>query len=225
MNPQETAEELIKRSEHDGLAVLMHPNCPVDLWYSLAQVYAYQAPLSPMYDLVLLEDPGHWEQFEKSNASFWIRTWIHSVKISRRSLFQLEVAAHFLPLYERAYPGDTLMRQLVQAHYHCRILPPMHPAHIETNPDSHLMQKPDQYPACRVDSLTISAKRKWAEEMGRISYPSYPMPVKRLGLRVLRFLIDDVYELIRVLNQDWPTDMLSETVWVWRHLRENYLSR
>lgn len=57
-DPQATATEIQAISVKSPKDALMHPNCPVDLWWNLAVKYPALAIKSTAYDLMTLE-AGH----------------------------------------------------------------------------------------------------------------------------------------------------------------------
>ena len=96
-----------------SLAVL-HPNCPQDLWWKIAEDFPIEAPDSPAGVLFLLEDPERWHQIQRRNARSWIALFGKQLKGFAKRMFAVECAERALPLFEKKLSRDPRPRHALQ---------------------------------------------------------------------------------------------------------------
>lgn len=74
-DPQATPDEiweLAEWAEEVGqIAAVKHPNCPLDLFYSLAEDWPIEAMQNPSFELILLEDPKRWKTLQRKFVAKW----------------------------------------------------------------------------------------------------------------------------------------------------------
>jgi len=114
-NPQASASKIEAMARCDPDAALQHPNCPVELWWALAANHGMEAPSSPAGQLFLLEAPERWAVLERENIQRWISMAWQILRKTQRYMLVAECAERVLPLYEREFPGDTRIREAINA--------------------------------------------------------------------------------------------------------------
>jgi len=92
---------------------IMHPNCPQDLWWLLAEVYPMEAQESPAGQLFLLEDPARWIEVRRIWRHVWVRRGADELPPTERILFATDCAEHVLPFVTQKYPDDSLVRNAI----------------------------------------------------------------------------------------------------------------
>jgi len=112
-DPLATAEDVEYLRAHDETKALQHPNCWPKLWWFLAAAQPIAAQQSVLYELMLLENPGGWEQLEKKYAEFWIHQAIDEMPLQERHLFAADCAERVLPFFEDEHPTDMRPRTAV----------------------------------------------------------------------------------------------------------------
>lgn len=75
-NPSASASEIEQLAEVMPEAAILHPNCPPEVWWPLAEKYPLLAIQSPMFPILTLESPDRWIDLEREKASDWIEDWI-----------------------------------------------------------------------------------------------------------------------------------------------------
>jgi len=92
---------------------LEDPECPVELWWSLAVNYPIEAMQSILYDLMTLEEPERWVQLEEDHIQDWIDTIASGLPPMQQELFAADCAERVLPIFERAHPDDKRPRKAI----------------------------------------------------------------------------------------------------------------
>jgi hypothetical protein len=59
-----------------NLVALQHLNCPAAFWWQMAALYPLEAQKSPLYPLLMLEEPDRWVELEKQHVDSWIDAWL-----------------------------------------------------------------------------------------------------------------------------------------------------
>lgn len=115
--PEEIAAEITAMARRDPEAALLHPECPMELWWDTAPrapIAAVQSPLFPL--LALLEDPIRWEALERQCAEGWVDMEATNVLSPKQlRLFACDCAQHVLQYWEDAYPEDTRPHDAIDA--------------------------------------------------------------------------------------------------------------
>ena len=111
-NPLATSEEVYALNP---LAAIAHPNCPVELWWKLAEGLPVEAQASILYPLMTLAEPDRWVQLEDDNIARWIPLAGQRLSASKQQLFAADCAERCLPLLEAQHPTDTRPRDAIQA--------------------------------------------------------------------------------------------------------------
>jgi len=110
-DPEATAEEI---RTLDRRAAVMHPNCPVDLWWIWAENYPLEAIESLAGQLFLLEEPDRWADLQRERAGGWIEQIMNQMPKKEKNLLAADCAEHVLPIYEGVYPGDQRPREAIR---------------------------------------------------------------------------------------------------------------
>jgi len=109
-DPMATEAEVLTLSPMEQLN---HPNCPLVLWWKIAQDRPLEAPNSPAGVLILLEAPERWLGLELEQADRWIRAHLSRLSHAQRRLFAADCAERVLSSVERENPTDDLPRQAI----------------------------------------------------------------------------------------------------------------
>jgi len=115
-DPLASPDEIRRLSTAEPALAILHPNCPNDLWWRLAETYPTQAIQSPAYQLFLLEEPDRWLALEMEHAARWVevcRHWLGTNSAMRR--FAADCAAHVLHFWTASYPQDKRPAKAIQA--------------------------------------------------------------------------------------------------------------
>jgi len=112
-NPQAASLDVYKLSNHDRLAALNHPNCPLALWMTLAVQYPAEALASPAGAIFLLEDPELWERIEKDHIGQWISNGTRHLSATDNRLFACDCAEHVLPLPKVWHEEEAVARRVI----------------------------------------------------------------------------------------------------------------
>jgi hypothetical protein len=81
----ESTKEEVEECAKSGiwrLYALMHHNCPSESWWTLAPQYPTYTPSSPLYPLMVLEDPGRWKELRERMSLSWIQVTIRGLDAS-----------------------------------------------------------------------------------------------------------------------------------------------
>jgi len=114
-DPRALAEEIQALSEDSPIAALQHPNCPQDLWWSLADLFPAEAQGSLAGQLFLLEEPERWLDLEARLVPKWIKERIRRLSEADLRRFAVDCAAHALPVFEAMYPKEKRPRRAMEA--------------------------------------------------------------------------------------------------------------
>ena len=114
-NPMATVDDLVWLREKDPVAAVHHPNCPPEMWWELAADYPIEAMSSALYWMLTLESPERWEQLQRKNIDDWVDAASQRLPFLEMHLFAADCAEHVLHLYEREFPGDTRVRDTIEA--------------------------------------------------------------------------------------------------------------
>jgi hypothetical protein len=115
-DPLASPEEIRRLSTAEPALAILHPNCPSDVWWRLAETYPTQAIQSPAYQLFLLEEPDRWLALEMEHAARWVEVcmhWLGTNSAMRR--FAADCAAHVLHFWTASYPQDKRPAKAIQA--------------------------------------------------------------------------------------------------------------
>ena len=113
-----TRESLAIRSRKDPVnerEEILDPGCGTERWWALASIYPIAAIESVLYPLLTLEAPERWERLQRENIEDWILTAIDHLPEQKKQLFAADCAERVLHLYERECPGDTRVREVIEA--------------------------------------------------------------------------------------------------------------
>ena len=94
---------------------ILDPECNSERWWKLAKDYPLDAMASALYFLLTLESPERWEQLQKENIGDWVKLAVERLPFRERELFAADCAERVLHLYERECPGDTRVREVIEA--------------------------------------------------------------------------------------------------------------
>ena len=115
-DPGATAVQIQLLAQDRPLEALAHINCPLELWWTLAAQYPFDAMDSPTYLLMLsLSTPGRWAQLERDNIYSWIVKFTHELSERDKRLFAVDCTEHVLPLFEEKNPRDDRPRRSMEA--------------------------------------------------------------------------------------------------------------
>ncbi len=73
---------------------LADPECPVERWWNLAELYPAEALESPLYPLLTLEAPERWLAMEAGCRDRWIRIEFSHLSPNDQHLFIADCAEH-----------------------------------------------------------------------------------------------------------------------------------
>jgi len=111
-DPQATAAEV---QTLPPLLAIAHPNCPEALWWSLAEKHPIEAQESILFPLIMLENPGRWEQVERKWAHLWVEYAITRLPTQARRPFAIDCAERVLSIFEREWDEDSRPRLAIEA--------------------------------------------------------------------------------------------------------------
>jgi hypothetical protein len=97
---------------------LADPECDVELWWRMAETYPFEAQESVLYPLLTLEEPGRWEDLRREHIASWLSVYAgYILRLTPRlhRLFSADCTEHVLPSFERQYPGNTVVRDAIEA--------------------------------------------------------------------------------------------------------------
>jgi len=117
-NPMASADDVQWLGRRDPLAALQHPNCPPDLWWSLALWHPMEAENSPAYPLLTLEEPERWDQVIEQHVDKWLQDGVLHLTEKEQHLLAADCAERVLPLYEAKVPwkDDNRPSEAIRLH-------------------------------------------------------------------------------------------------------------
>jgi hypothetical protein len=128
-DPQAKPQELEALAPTHANRVVQHPNCPPELFATLAVQFPLEAMESPVIDLWELETPKFWAKFEAEHVDDLIRWRFYPdqpgqmpqqrISTQQCRLFAADCAAHVLPIFEKVYPSDKRPRNWIEAARAC----------------------------------------------------------------------------------------------------------
>jgi len=114
-DPRATPEEIKHLSEQYAVWGLEHVNCPPDLWWRLAAMCPIEARASVLFDILTLEEPGHWDDLTSNYVETWLVKYIDELPEVSRRLFAADCVERILPIWESLLPGNKLLQQAITA--------------------------------------------------------------------------------------------------------------
>ena len=90
------------------------PECNNERWWELAERHPLEAQASALYWMLTLESPERWEKLQRQNIGNWVEEATERLPFRERELFAADCAERVLPIYERAYPGASCVREAIE---------------------------------------------------------------------------------------------------------------
>jgi len=117
-DPQATASDLEWLLMASPLQAILHPNCPVHIWWSWAGTHPYECSQNPAFAMFLLEEPGRWEALERRKLGTWRDAYAtrHYLSLGQLRLFAADCTEHaisLLPYFELRGPAADVLRNAV----------------------------------------------------------------------------------------------------------------
>ena len=114
-DPMATPAQILAMSKKKPLDALAHPNCPIDLWWKLAEQHPIEAESSVLFEMFTLEDPARWTDMVAANKGNWIAIYVRTLPDALHRLLAADLAEHVLPFYEETRkPVDHSVRRALR---------------------------------------------------------------------------------------------------------------
>ena len=113
-DPQATEEELQAVFHANPLEALRHPNCPRDLWWTIARDYPMEAQESVLFGLLTVEEPERWDDLERANSLAWVSDHLARLSMRDLRLFAADCAERVRPLWEKIHPNDDRAQRALE---------------------------------------------------------------------------------------------------------------
>lgn len=121
----------VKESFSWFAAQLHNPDCDPSYWYAIAEKCPFEAMQSPIFPLLLVEDPSPWERIVTQNTERprrffdWLKkygicsdtppeTGLTRLSPLSQQRFAIDCAEHVLPCFEAEWPHDARVREHIQ---------------------------------------------------------------------------------------------------------------